>query len=133
MGYADYKLMLCDSQAVTEEVSDFYVDTEQTYPGWEKGVPMGVKIVCETAGAGSTGYVFHIVHKAGGAPTLGDSTLISVTAPIANLVKGAELIIPFPQGCIPILRYVGLHIADISADESLTISAWITPLPAIGG
>lgn len=132
MGYADHKLLLADSQAVTEEVSDYYVDTEQTYPGWEKGVPMGIKIVCETTATGSTGYVIHLCHKADGAPTLAE-TLLALTAPVANLTKGSELIIPFPQGSIAILRYVGLHFADISADEALTISAWITPLPAIGG
>lgn len=129
MGYRDYKLLLNDSQTVTEEVSDYYIDTEQTYPGWEKGAGMAVVISVETAASGTTGFVLHICHNATGAPTLGDSTLMSMTVPVANLTKGTEIVIPIPQG-VPIMRYVGLHYGNINGDESMVCSAWVTPYPA---
>lgn len=129
MGYRDYKLMLCDSQTVTDEVSDYYIDTEQTYPGWEKGAGMAVVVSVETAASGTTGFEIAICHNATGAPTLGDTTLILMYIPVANLTKGTEIVIPIPQG-VPIMRYVGIDFGDTSADESMVCSAWITPYPA---
>jgi hypothetical protein len=128
MGYRDYKLMLCDSQTVTDEVSDYYVDTELTYPAWEKGTPMAVVVTVETAATGTTGFEIAIVHNEAGAPTLGDTTLLLMYIPVANLTKGTEIVIPFPQG-VPIKRYVGIDFGDTSADESMVCSAYITPYP----
>ncbi len=125
MGYRDYKLMLCDSQTVTEEVTDYYLDTEETNPGWEEGEPLEAVVVVETAGTGTTGYVIYLLHN-DGAPTLDDDTLASVTVPIANLTKGAEIKLRFPKG-IRLQRYVGLHFANITGDESMVVSAWIQP------
>ena len=128
MGYRDYKLLLNDSQTVTEEVSDYYVDTEVTYPGFEKGIPLAAVISVETAATGTTGFVIYIVHSSSGAPTLGSDTLIAVTIPVATLTKGKEIVIPFPQG-VPLQRYVGLHYANVNGDESMVCSAYLTPMP----
>jgi len=127
MGYHDYKLILCDSQTVTEEVSDYYVDTELTSPGWEKGRPLEVVINVETAVTGGTGYVFSLVHKASGAPTLGDVTVASVSVLNAELTKGKEIKLRFPDG-VAIKRYVGINIGDITSGESMVISAYIQPV-----
>lgn len=128
MGYRDYKLMFSSSQTVTEEVSDYYLDTENTYPGLEKGGPLAAVINVETAGSGTTGFVIYVCHKSSGAPTLGDETLIAVTVPVANLTKGTEIVLPLPQG-IPVKRYVGLHYANINGDESMVVSAYLTTYP----
>lgn len=129
MGYRDFKLLLNDSQTVTEEVSDYYIDTEQEYPGWDKGSGMAVVVSVETAATGTTGFVLSVCHKDSGAPTLGDSTLIAMTVPVANLTKGAEIVIPIPQG-VPVMRYLGLNYGNITGDESMVCSAWVTPYPA---
>jgi len=127
MGYRDYKLLLCDSQTVTEEVTDYYIDTGVTNPGWEKGVPLAAHIVVETAGSGTTGFVIYVCHKSSGAPTLGDETLASITAPVDDLTKGKEIVIPLPAG-VDLKRYVGLHFANVTGDESMVCSAWIGPV-----
>ncbi len=127
MGYRDYKLILCSSQTVTEEVSDYYIDTELTNPGWEKGRPLEVVINVETAATGGTGYVFALVHNASGAPTLGDITVATVSVLNAELSKGKEIKLRFPDG-VEILRYVGINIGDITSGESMVISAYIQPV-----
>ena len=127
MGYRDYKLVLCKNQAVTEEVSDYYIDTELTKPGWEKGIPLEIIINVETAASGGTGYVFTLVHKSSGAPTLGDVSVANVSVLNAELTKGKEIKLRFPDG-VQILRYVGINIGDITGGESMTISAYIQPV-----
>lgn len=129
MGYRDYKLMLSKNHTVTEEVSDYYVDTELTVPPWEKGWPLEVCITVETAGTGTTGFVIHLLQNASTAPTLGSDTLASVTVPIAQCTKGAEIKIRFPEG-VALERYVGLHYANITGDESMVVSAYIQPVTA---
>jgi hypothetical protein len=86
-----------------------------------------VVINVETAAAGGTGYVFHLTHNASGAPTLGDLEVSSVTVLNAELTKGKEIKLRFPDG-VEILRYVGLCIADITSGESMVISAYIQPV-----
>lgn len=127
MGYHDYKLILCSSQTVTEEVSDYYVDTELASPGWGKGIPLEVVVNVETAAAGGTGYVIHLLHNATGAPTLDDLNVASVTVLNAELTAGAEIKLRFPDG-VAIKRYVGIALADITSGESMVISAYIQPV-----
>jgi len=128
MGYRDYKLLFSDSQTVTAEASDYNLDTEVTYPGWEKGGPLAAVVTVEKAATGTTGFNIYVVHSASASPTKDGTDLCSVTCPVANLVKGAEIIIPLPQG-IPILRYVGLYYNRINGDESMVVSAYLTTYP----
>jgi hypothetical protein len=130
MGYRDFKLVLSDSQAVGADAdSTKFLDTELAIPGWEKSLPAAVIINCEVAPAGTTGIAFIVVHKIS-EPTSGDADLVTVTVPTAQLVAGAQIVIPLPQG-IPLLRYVRLYYNLINADETNgTFSAYFTPLPA---
>ena len=128
MGYRDHKLLFSDSQTVTAEASDYNLDTEVTYPGWEKGGPLAAVVTVETAATGTTGFKIYVCHKATASPTITDSDLCCVWAPVANLVKGAEIVIPLPQG-IPIMRYVGLYFDRITGDESMVVSAYLTTYP----
>lgn len=128
MGYRDYKLLFSDSQTVTAEASDYNLDTEVTYPGWEKGGPLAAVVTVETACSGTTGFKITVCHKATASPSTGDTDLITITCPKANLAKGCEIVIPFPQG-IPIMRYVGLYYDRITGDESMVVSAYLTTYP----
>lgn len=128
MGYRDYKLLLCSDQTVTEEVSDFYINTGLVSPKWDKGWPIEAVIIVKTAAAGGTGYVIHVCHKATVEPALGQ-TLTSMTILNANLHKGAEIKIRIPEG-VEILQYLGLHFADITAGESMVVDAYFQPVTA---
>ena len=129
MGYRDYRLILSNSQAVSADAdSTYYIDTEITVPGWEKGMPAAVVVTVETAPGGTTGVNFIVVHKTS-EPTVNDANLVTVRALNAQLVAGSQIVIPLPQG-IPLLRYVRLYYDLISGDEtSFVCTAYFTPLP----
>lgn len=129
MGYRDYRLKLSDSQAVGADAnSTDYIDTELTNPGWERGMPAAVVVNIETAPGGTTGVQFIVCHKTS-EPTVNDANLVTVRALNAELVAGAQIVIPLPQG-ITLLRYVRLYYDLISGDETaLVCSAYFTPLP----
>ena len=129
MGYRDYALALSLSQAVGADAdSTYFLDTEMTVPGWEKGMPAAVVVSVETAPGGTTGVNFIVVHKTS-EPTVNDANLVTVRALNAQLVAGAQIVIPLPQG-IPLLRYVRLYYDLITGDETAFVcSAFFTPLP----
>jgi len=129
MGYRDYALALSLSQAVGADAdSTYFLDTEMTVPGWEKGMPAAVVVSVETAPGGTTGVNFIVVHKTS-EPTVNDANLVTVRALNAQLVAGAQIVIPLPQG-IPLLRYVRLYYDLITGDETAFVcSAYFTPLP----
>lgn len=127
MGYRDYKLLLCKDQEVTEEVSDFYVNTGLVNPKWDAGWPIEAVIIVKTGAAGGTGYVIHVCHHSG-APGLAQ-TLTSMTVLNANLKKGKEIKIRIPSG-VPLLQYLGLHFADITTGESMVVDAYFQPVTA---
>jgi hypothetical protein len=126
MGYRDMKLALSTSQAITADAnSTNFIDTELTYPGWEKGLAAAIIVNVEVVTTAATGIIFEIVHKAS-EPTHNDATLISVRALAANLTAGSQIVIPLPPG-IPLLRYVRLYYDVIGGTESYTLSAYFTP------
>lgn len=130
MGYRDIELSLGANQAVGAAAnSTDYLDTEQTIPGWEKGMPAAVIINVEAVTTAGTGFTFKVCHKASGEPTTADADLCTVLALAANLTKGSQIVIPLPQG-IPLLRYVRLYYSRTGGTESYTFSAYFTPLPA---
>lgn len=129
MGYRDAKLKLCENQTVTEEASDIYLDTEFVNPPWEKGWPLEAAVIVRTAGTGTTGFVVHLVHSASGAPVLDGDNLASVTVPKAELAAGKEIKLRFPEG-VELKRYIGLHFANITGDESMVVDAYIQPVTA---
>jgi hypothetical protein len=129
MGYRDHKLILSNSQSVTGDVdSTYYLDTELTNPRWEKGLPPAVVVTVETAPGGTTGVNLIVVHKAS-EPTVNDANLVTVRALNAELVAGAQIVIPIPQG-ITLLRYVRLYYDLINGDETSGVfTAYFSPLP----
>ena len=132
MGYRDIKLKLSKNQAVSADAnSTDYLDTELTYPGWEVGGPLGVVINVETAPGGTTGINFIIVHKAS-EPTVNDANLITFRVPVADLVAGAEFVIPLPIG-VKLLRYMRLYYDLITGDETSGVfSAFVSPIQVAG-
>jgi hypothetical protein len=129
MGYRDYKLVLSKSQQVTASAdSTYFLDTEQTVPGWEKGMPAAIIINVEAVTTAATGYTFEVVHKTS-EPTHADAILCTAVALAANLTKGSQIVIPLPQG-IPMLRYVRLYYMETGGTEDYTFSAYFTPMPA---
>lgn len=129
MGYRDAKLVLSKNQAVTADAdSTYYLDTEQTVPGWEKGMPAAVIVNVEAKTVAGTGVSFEVVHKVS-EPTTADAQLCSVTALAADLFAGAQIVIPLPQG-VKLLRYVRLYYNITGGSESYTFSAYFTPMLA---
>lgn len=129
MGYRDFELALSTSQQVTADAnSEDYLDTELTYPGWEKGMPAAVIINIEAVGTAGTGIQFKVCHKTS-EPTTADADLVTATALAADLTKGSQIVIPLPQG-IQLLRYVRLYYNITAGTEDYTLSAYFTPLPA---
>jgi len=129
MGYRDIELALSTSQQVTADAnSEDYIDTELTYPGWDKGVPAAVIVNVEAKATAGTGCTFEVCHKAS-EPTTGDATLVQVTALAADLAVGSQIVIPIPQG-VRLLRYVRLYYNITAGTEDYTVSAYFTPLPA---
>lgn len=129
MGYRDFALSLSSSQSVGADAdSTYFLDTELTIPGWEKGMPAAVVITVETAPGGTTGVNFIVCHKTS-EPTTSDADLVTVHALNAQLVAGSQIVIPLPQG-IPLLRYVRLYYNLVTGDETSGVfSAYFTPLP----
>ena len=129
MGYRDAKLILDSSNAVGADAdSEYFIDTEQTIPGWERGMSAAVVINVETAPGGTTGIQFIICHKTS-EPTTGDAELVAVTVLNADLYAGAEIVIPLPGG-VKLLRYVRLYYNITSGDETSGVfSSYFTPLP----
>jgi|SRR3990172_2239010 len=129
MGYRDIELALSTSQQVTAAAnSEDYLDTEQTIPGWEKGVPAAIIINTETVSTAGTGFTFQVCHKTS-EPTVDDIALISVVALAADIAKGKQIVIALPQG-IKLLRYVRLYYTRTGGTEDYVFSAYFTPLPA---
>jgi hypothetical protein len=129
MGYRDYKLVLSASQAVTADAdSTYFLDTEQTYPGWQKGMPAAIIINVEAKTTAGTGITFEVCHYAS-EPTHSTTTLVSVPVLAADLAKGDQIVIPLPQG-VELLRYVRLYYDITAGTESYTLSAYFTPMLA---
>jgi len=129
MGYRDIELALSTSQAVAADAnSEDYIDTDLTYPGWQKGMPAAVIVNVEAVTVAGTGIKFEVVHKAS-EPTTGDTALVDVTVLAADLQAGDQIVIPLPQG-VELLRYVRLYYNITAGTESYTLSAYFTPLPA---
>lgn len=127
--YLDDELKLADDQAVVGAAnSEHYLDTEKTNPYFESG-NMGLAVIVKTAATGTTGFDIYIVHKAGGQPTINDLTLAMGRFPVANLTKGAVVIVPIPKG-VKTLRYLGAYFSRVNGDETITVDAYMTPLPA---
>lgn len=128
MGYRDYTLALSTSQNVTADaVSENYLDTEITYPGWTSGMPAVVVVTVEKVSTAGTGITFKILHKTSQPST--DVILCSVTALAADLTAGSTITIPLPQG-ITINRYLALYYDITAGTEDYTLSAYFTPVPA---
>jgi hypothetical protein len=128
MGYRDDKMALSKSQALTGDAdSTYYIDTELTYPGWEKGGPLGVVITIEAVTVASTGITFILCHK-DSEPTLNTDNLLSITLLAAALTKGTEIVIPIPQG-IKLQRYLRLYYDLTNGAERYTVSSYVTPYP----
>ena len=129
MGYRDYALLLSTSQSVSGDAdSTYFLDTEITVPGWERGQPCGVVVTVETAPGGTTGVNFIVVHKTS-EPTVNDANLVTVHALNAELVAGRQIVIPIPGG-ITLLRYVRLYYDLVTGDETSGVfTAYFTPLP----
>lgn len=128
MGYRDHKLILSSSQNVTADAdSTYYLDTELTIPGWERGLPAAVVINVETVNTAATGVQFIIVHKTS-EPTTADANLCSCTALAADLTAGSQIVLALPQG-ITLLRYVRLYYNITGGTEDYVFSAYFSPLP----
>jgi hypothetical protein len=134
MGYIDAELLVTaiTGQTITSDSnSTDYLDTELTYPGWEKA--NGVALVVDVMAAcnDTTGMNILIVHKAS-EPTTGDATLLTVTCPVADLTAGNRIVIPLPSG-IKLLRYVRAYFDEITGDNStFSATAYFSPLPVAG-
>jgi len=130
MGYRDYAGALSITQSVGADAdSTYYVDTDVTNPGWNRGMPAAVIINCKTTpGAGTTGIDFQICHNTS-EPTVDSLTLAIFRVPIADIVAGAEFILAIPRG-VTLLRYLRLYYNLITGDEITGIfDAYFTPLP----
>ena len=128
MGYRDYKLVLSASQAVTADAdSTYFLDTEQTYPGWQKGTPAAIIVNVEAKTTAGTGITFEVCHN-DSEPTTATDTLCTVVALAADLAAGDQIVIPLPQG-IELQRYVRLYYNITGGTESYTLSAYFTPMP----
>lgn len=128
MGYRDYKLALSTSHNVTADAdSEYYIDTELTIPGWERGMPAAIVVNVETVNTAATGITFEVCHKTG-EPTHADATLCTVVALAAELTAGSVITIPLPGG-IALLRYVRLYFDITGGTEDYVLSAYFTPLP----
>lgn len=131
MGYIDKELLVTaiTGQTITADAnSTDYLDTEVTYPGWEKmnGVALVVDIM--VASNDTTGMNIIICHKAA-EPTAGDATLLTVTVPVADCTAGNRIIIPLPSG-MKILRYIRAYFDEINGDNStFSAVAYFSPLP----
>ena len=127
MGYRDYKLILHDStQVAASGDCTYFIDTEVTVPGWEKGMPAAVIINSETVTTAATGYTFEVCHKIS-EPGTGDATLVSVIALATHITAGSEIIICLPIG-IELLRYVRLYFSETGGTEDYVFSAYFTPM-----
>ena len=126
MGYKDNSLKLSASQAVTADaLADFYIDTELTNPPWKKGTPLAVVVTVETKTTPGTGITFELIHKAS-APGTGDATMATFVFLAADLVKGAEIVLPLPKG-MTMLRYFSMYYNITGGTESYVLSAYLTP------
>jgi hypothetical protein len=128
MGYRDYKLLLCSDQTITDEESEFYINTGLVNPKWDLGWPLEAVIIVKTAAGGGTGYDISICHKATAAPVEANA-LITRRVLNANLTKGAEITIQIPRG-VTILQYLGLYFQDVTNGESMVVDAYFQPVTA---
>jgi len=130
MGYIDAKLYLSTNQAIaggTDAISENTLDTEVTYPGWEKGQPAAVVIQVEKTGTGTTGFNFIVVNHSD-VPTDGTYEIARMKVAIANVVKGARFIIPLPAG-VDLKRHLALYFDCVNNDETGTFTAFVLPMP----
>lgn len=128
MGYRDIKLALSKSQAVTADAdSTYYIDTELSAPGWNKGTPAAVIVTVETKTTAGTGITFEVVHKSS-EPTTGDVAMCSATVLAADLAVGSTIVIPLPRG-ITMSRYIRLYYNITAGTESYVLSAYLTSMP----
>ncbi|MCK9520367.1 MAG: hypothetical protein M0R74_15290 [Dehalococcoidia bacterium] len=130
MGYIDAKLYLSTNQAIaggTDAISENTLDTELTYPGWEKGQPAAVVVQCEVTGTGTTGFNFIVVNHTA-APTDGTYEIARMKVAIGSVVKGAKFIIPLPAG-VDLKRHLALYFDCVNNDETGTFTAFVLPMP----
>lgn len=134
MGYIDAELLLnaITGQTITADAnSTDYLDTEVTYPGWEKANGVALVVDVMTASNDTTGINILICHKSA-EPTSGDATLLTVTCPVADLTAGNRIVIPLPSG-LKLLRYVRAYFDEITGDNStFKCVAYFAPLPVAG-
>lgn len=130
MPYIDAKLYLSTSQAFTgtDAISENTLDTEVTYPGWEKGNPACVVIQSEALGTGTTGFSFIVVSHTS-APTDGTYEVARMKVPIASVVKDARFIIPLPAG-VNLKRHIAVYTDCISNNETGTFTIYVAPMPS---
>lgn len=131
MGYIDKELLVTAiaGQAITADAnSTDYLDTELTYPGWDKANGVALVVDVTTACNDTTGMNILICHKAA-EPTSGDATLMTVTCPTADLAVGDRIVIPLPSG-LNLLRYVRAYFDEITGDNNtFKCVAYFSPLP----
>lgn len=134
MGYRDNKLALSKTQTVAADAdSTYYIDTEITNPGLDRGSTLGVVINVERAptGVNTTGINFIVCHK-NAEPTTADADLVTMRVPSAQILKKAEFVVLLPIG-VTILRYIRLYYDLITGDETGAIfSAYLTPIQVTG-
>ena len=129
MPYIDAKLYLSTSQALTgtDAISENTLDTELTYPGWEKGQPAAIVIQSEALGTGTTGFNFIVVNHTS-APTDGTYEIARMKVAIGSVTAGARFIIPLPAG-VELKRYLGVYIDCANNDETGTFTIYVSPMP----
>ncbi len=131
MGYIDKELLVTAiaGQTITADAnSTDYLDTEVTYPGWEKMNNVALVVDIMVASNDTTGINVLIVHKSS-EPTTGDATLVTVTIPVADCTVGNRIVIPLPSG-IKLLRYIRAYFDEINGDNStFSAVAYFSPLP----
>lgn len=127
MGYRDIKLAFSTSQQVNADaVSETTIDTEMTYPGYEKGRGLAVVVNVEKKDTAGTGIAISIMHKTTVPST--DVILMTATLLAAQLAAGAEIVIPLPQG-VTINRHLALWYNITAGTEDYTLSAYLTTYP----
>lgn len=127
MGYRDYELLLSSSQNVTAAAdSTYYLDTQLTYPYWNKGMPPAVVISVETVNTAATGMSILLCHHTG-EPT---NTHVFLTAVFlaADMAAGSQLVIPFVQG-LTLKQYFRIYYSRTGGTEDYVLTAYVTPLP----
>lgn len=122
-----------DSQAVAADaVSTNTYDTGAAANEIGTGEPLAAEIDVEVAADHTTGdetYTFELIQSANADLSAAD-VLASRTVAAANLVAGAQVIIPLPPGA-KTKRYLGINYNVGGTTPSITCSAFLKPLSMI--